>query len=75
MNGLAKSIAQGKAQRDIEMDCHGGPVSKVSGPPETTTPLTRGGPPLQAHHQRRLQSPSGSLSLPTVVISDLASEQ
>ena len=75
VNGLANSIAQGQAQRDVEMDCHGGPVSKVSGPPETTTPLARGGPPLQARHQRRLQPPSGTLSLPTVVISDSASEQ
>ena len=39
MNGLANSIAQGQAQRDVEMNCHGGPVSKVSGPPETTASL------------------------------------
>ena len=70
MNGLANSIAQKQAQRDVEMDCHGGPVSKVSGPPETNTPLARGGLPLQARHQRRLQPPSGTLSPPTVVISD-----
>ena len=75
MNGPANSIAQGQAQRDAEMDCHGGPVSKASGPPETTAPLARGGPPLQARHQRRLQPPSGTLSPPTVVISDSASEQ
>ena len=75
MNGLANSIAQGQAQRDVEMDCDGGPVSKVSGPPETTTRLERGGPPLQARHQRRLQPPRGTLSPPTVVISDSASEQ
>ena len=75
VNGLANSIAQGQAQRDVEMDCHDGPVSKVSGPPETTTPLARGGGPLQARHQRRLQPPSGTLSPPTVVISDSASEQ
>ena len=75
LDGLAKSIAQGKARRDVEMDCHGGPVSKVSGPPETTTPLVRGGPPLQARHQRRLQPPGGTLSSPTVVISDSASEK
>ena len=68
MNGLAHSIAQGQAQRDVEMDCHGGPVSKVSGPPE------RGGPPLQARHQRGLQPPSGALSPPAAVISDSASE-
>ena len=75
MNGLANSIAQGQAQRDVDMDCHGGPVFKVSGPPETATPMARGGPPLQARHQRRLQPPSGTLSPPTVVISDSASEQ
>ena len=45
VNGLANSIAQGQAQRDVKMDCHGGPVSKVSGPPETTASLARGGPP------------------------------
>ena len=28
------------------MDCHGGPVSKVSGPPETTATLARGGLPF-----------------------------
>ena len=75
MNGLAKSIAQGQAQRDVEMDCYGGPVSKVSGPPETTASFARGGPPLQARHQRRLQPPSGILSLPTVLISDSAFEE
>ena len=69
VNGLAHSIAQGQAQRDVEMDCHGGPVSKVSGPPE------RGGPPLQARHQRGLQPPSETLSPPAAVISDSASEE
>ena len=44
VNGLVNSIAQGQAQRDVEMDCHGGPVSQVSGPPETTASLARGGP-------------------------------
>ena len=44
VNGLANSIAQGQAQRDVEMDCHGGPVSKVSGHPETTASLARRGP-------------------------------
>ena len=44
MNGLAHSIVQGQAQRDVEMDCHGGPVSKVSGPPE------RGGPSEGCNH-------------------------
>ena len=75
MNGLANSIAQGQAQRDVGMACHGGPVSKVFGPPETTTPLARGGLSLQARHQRRLQPPSGTLSPPTVVISDSAFEE
>ena len=74
MNGLA-SIAQGQAQRDVEMDCHGGPVSKVSGPPETTASFARGGPPLQARHQRGLQPPSGTLSPPAAVISDSAFEE
>ena len=46
MNGLANNIAQGQAQRVVEMDCHGGPVSKVSGPPETTASLARGGLPF-----------------------------
>ena len=69
VNGLAHSIAQGQAQRDVEMDCHGGPVSKVSGPPE------RGGAPLQARHQRGLQPPSETLSPPAAVISDSASEE
>ena len=75
MNGLANSIAQGQAQRDVEMGCHRGPVFKVSGPPETTAPLARGGLPLQARRQRRLQPPSGTLSPPTVVISDSAFEE
>ena len=51
------------------MDCHGGPVSKVSGPPE------RGGPPLQARYQRGLQPPSEILSPPAAVISDSTSEE
>ena len=75
VNGLANGIAQGQAQRDVEMDCHGGPVSKVSGPPETTASLARGGPPLQAGHQRGLQPPSGTLSPPAAVISDSAFEE
>ena len=75
MNGLANSIAQRQARRDVEMDCHGGPVSNMSGPPETTASLARGGPPLQAHHQRWLQPPSGTFSPPTVVISDSAFEE
>ena len=86
--GLANNIAQGQAQRDVgvddraeqqwpttEIDCHGGPVPEVSGPPEATAPLARGGLPLQAPHQRRLQPPSGTLSPPTVVISDSAFEE
>ena len=75
VNGLANSIAQGQAQRDVEMGYHGGPVSKVSGPPETTASLARGRLPLQARHQRRLQPPSGTLSPPTAVISDSAFEE
>ena len=75
VNGLTNSIAQGQAQRDVEMDCHGGTVSKVSGPPETTALLARGGPPLQARHQRGLQPPSGTLSPPAAVISDSAFEE
>ena len=43
-NGLANSIAQGQAQRDVEMDCHGGPVSKVSGPPRRPHRWQEGGP-------------------------------
>ena len=69
VNGLAHSITQGRAQRGVEMGCHGGPVSKVSGPPE------RGGPPLQARHQRGLQPPSETLSPPAAVITDSASEE
>ena len=46
VNGLANSITEGQAQRVVEMDCHGRPVSKVSGPPETTASLARGRPPL-----------------------------
>ena len=75
MNGLANSIAKGQAQRDAEMDCHSGPVSEVSGPPETTIPLARWGLPSQARRQRRLQPPSETLSPPTVVISDSAFEK
>ena len=56
-------------------DCHGGPVPEVSGPPEATAPLVRGGLPLQARHQRRLQPPSGTLSSPTAAISDSAFER
>ena len=70
VNGLANSIAQGQAQRNVEMDCNGRPVSKVSGPPETTKSLARGGPPLQARRQQRLQPPSRTLSPPAAVISD-----
>ena len=58
-----------------EMDCHDGPVSELSGPPEATASLARGGLPLQARHQRRLQPPSGTLSPPTAVISDSAFEE
>ena len=58
-----------------EIDCHGGPVPEVSGPPEATAPLVRGGLPLQARDQRRPQPPSGTLSPPTVVISNSAFEE
>ena len=86
--GLANNIAQGQAQRDVgvddrteqqrpatEIDCYGGPVPEVSGPLEATAPLARGGLPLQARRQRRLQPPSGTLSPPTVVISESAFEE
>ena len=85
---LANNIAQGQAQRDVgvddravqqrpttEIDYHGGSVPEVSGPPEATAPLARGGLPLQARRQRRLQPPSGTLSPPTVVISDSVFEE
>ena len=58
-----------------KMDCHGGPASEVSGPLEATAWLARGGLPLQARHQRRLQPPSGTLSPPTAVITDSAFEE
>ena len=58
-----------------EVDCHGGPVSEVSRPPEATASLARGGLPLQARYQRRLQPPSGTLSPPTAVISDSTFEE
>ena len=54
--GLANNIAQGQAQRYVgvddraeqqrpttEIDCHGGPVPEVFGPPDATAPLARGG--------------------------------
>ena len=58
-----------------EVDSHGGPVSEVSRPPEAIASLARGGLPLQARQQRRLQPPSGTLSPPTAVISDSAFEE
>ena len=86
--GLANNIAQGQAQRGVgvddraeqqrpttEIDCHGGSVPEVSGPPEATTSIARGGLPLQARHQRRLQPSGGTLSPPTAVILDSAFEQ
>ena len=86
--GLANNIAQGQAQRDVgvddrakqqrpstEIDCHGGPVPEVSGPPEAIAPLAQGGLPLQTRRQRRLQPPSGTLSPPTIVVSDSAFEE
>ena len=58
VNGLANSITQGQAQRIVEMDGHDGPVSKVSGPPETTASLARGGLPfiLDSASEQWLQS-------------------
>ena len=86
--GLANNIAQGQAQGDVgvddrveqqrpttEIDCHDGPVPGVSGPLKVTAPLARGGLPLHARHQRRLQPPSGTLSPLAVVISDSAFEE
>ena len=86
--GLANNIAQGQAQRDVgvddraeqqrpstEIDCYGGPVPEVSGPPEATAPLARRGLPLQARHQRRLQPLSRALPPPTAVISDSVFEE
>ena len=72
MFGPLESVEHQRAA--TEMDYHGGPVSEVSGPPEATASLARGGLPLQARHQRRLQPPSGTLSPPTAVISDSAFE-
>ena len=46
MNGLANSIAQGQAQRAVEMDCHGGPVSKVSRPPGDNGIASKRGAPF-----------------------------
>ena len=68
--GPPESVEQQRAT--TEVDCHGGPVLEVSGPPEATASLARGGIPLQARHQRRLQPPSWTLSPPTAVISDSA---
>ena len=48
---------------------------EVSGPPEATASLARGGLPLQARHQRRLQPPCETFSPPTAVISDSAFEE
>ena len=44
VNGLANSTAQGQAQRDVEMGCHGGPVSKVSKPRRQPHRWQEGGP-------------------------------
>ena len=86
--GLANNITQGQAQRDVgvddrveqqrpttEIDCHGGPVPEVAGPPEAIAPLARGELPSQTRRQRRLQPPSGTLSSSTVVTSDSAFEE
>ena len=71
--GPPESVEQQRATTEVE--CHGGPVPEVSGPPEATVSLARGGLPLQARHQRRLQPPSGTLSPPTAVISDSIFEE
>ena len=71
--GPPESVEQQRATTEIE--CHGGPVPEVSGPPEATASLPRGGLPLQARDQRRLQPPSGTLSPPTAVISDSAFQE
>ena len=73
MFGPPGSVEQQRAA--TEVDCHGGPVLEVSGPPEATVTLARGGLPLQARHQRRLQPPNGTLSPPTAIISDSAFEE
>ena len=73
MFGPPESVEQHRAT--TEVDCHGGPVPEVSGPLEATASLARGGLPLQARHQRQLQPPDGTLSPPTAVISDSASEE
>ena len=73
MFGPPESVEQQRAT--TEVDCHGGPVPEVSGPPEATAPLAIGGLPLQARHQRRLQPPSETLSAPTAVISDSVFEE
>ena len=73
MFGPPESVEHQRAT--TEMDCHGGPVSEVSGPPEATASLARGGLSLQARHQRRLQPPSGTLSPPTNFISESAFEE
>ena len=71
--GPPESVEQQRATTKV--DCRGGPVPEVSGPPEATASLARGGLPLQARHQRRLQPPSGTLSPSTAVISDSAFEE
>ena len=73
MFGPPESVEHQRATTEI--DCHGGPVPEVSGPPEVTASLVRGGLPLQVRHQQRLQPPSGTLSPPTAVISDSAFEE
>ena len=57
--GPTESVEQQRAT--TEVDCHGGRVPEVSRPSEATVSLARGGLPLQARHQRRLQPPSGTL--------------
>ena len=71
--GPPESVEQQRAT--TEVDHHGGPVPEMSEPPEAIASLARGGLPLQARHQQRLQPPSGTLSPQTAVISDSAFEE
>ena len=46
------------------MDWHGGPVSKVSGPPETTASLARGGPPFISDSASEQWRQSDNMEMP-----------
>ena len=73
MLGPPESEEQQRAT--TEMDCRDGLVPEMSGPPQTTESVARGGLPLQARHQRRLQPPRGTLSAQTTVTLDLAFQE